>query len=61
MTEQNAKVKAIPDTSEKKTYYIAIPYLESEPRRFINNLTKIIKNKIDVDIVPVHKSFKIGR
>ena len=35
--------------------------MESESRRFINNLTKIIKNKIDVNIVPVYKSFKIGR
>ena len=37
------KKKNIPDNSEKETYYITIPYLESEPRRFINNLTKITK------------------
>ena len=41
--------------------YITIPYLESESRRFINKLAKIIKNKINVNIVPVYKSFKIGR
>ena len=46
---------------KKKNYYITIPHLESESRRFINNLAKIIKNKIDVNIVPVYKSFKIGR
>ena len=60
LTEQDAKEKTIPDTSEKENY-ITIPYLESESRRFINKLAKIIKNKIDVNIVPVYKSFKIGR
>ena len=35
--------------------------MKSESRRFINNLTKIIKNKIDVKIVLLYKSFKIGR
>ena len=54
LTEQDAKGKTIPDTSEKeRKYHITIPYLESESRRFINNLAKIIKSKIDVDIVPV--------
>ena len=38
-----------------------MPYLKSESRRFLNKLAKIIKNKIDVYIVPVYKSFKIGR
>ena len=61
LTEQDAKEKTIPDTSEKENYYITIPYLESESRRFINKLAKIIKNKINVNIVPVYKSFKIGR
>ena len=61
LTEQSAKEKNIPDTSEKENYYITIPYLESESRRFINKLAKIIKNKINVNIVPVYKSFKIGR
>ena len=60
LTEQDAKEKTIPDTSEKENYYIIIPYLESEFRRFINRLAKIIKNKINVNIVPVYKSFKIG-
>ena len=46
---------------KKENYYITIPHLESEFRCFINNLAKIIKNKIDVNIVPVYKSFKIGR
>ena len=59
LTEQDAK-KIIPDISEKESYYITIPYLESESRRFINNLAKTIKNKIDVNIVTVYKSFKIG-
>ena len=36
-------------------------YLESEFRRFTNNLAKLIKNKIDGNIVPVYKSFEIGR
>ena len=53
--------KTIPDTSEKESYYITIPYLESESRRFINNSAKIIKNRIDVNTVPVYKLFKIGR
>ena len=57
LTEQDAKEKTIPNTSEKENYYITILYLESESRRFINKLAKIIKNKVDVDIVP----FKIGR
>ena len=35
--------------------------MESESRHFINTLTKIIKNKINVNIVPVYKSFKINR
>ena len=30
LTEQDAKEKTIPDTSEKENYYITIPYLESE-------------------------------
>ena len=60
LTEQDAKEKTIPDTSEKENYYITIPYLESESRRFINKLAKIIKNKINVNIVSVYKSFKIG-
>ena len=47
--------KAIPDTSEKESYYITISYLESKSRRFINNSAKRIKNKIDVNIVPVQK------
>ena len=34
--------------------------MESESRRFTNNLAKIFKNKINVSIVPVYKSFKIG-
>ena len=61
LTEQDAKEKTIPDTSEKENYYITIPYLESESRCFINNFAKIIKNKINVNIAPVYKSFKIGR
>ena len=61
LREQDAKEKTIPDTTEKENYYITIPYLESESRRFINKLAKIIKNKIKVNIVPVYKSFKIGR
>ena len=61
LTEQDAKEKTIPDTSEKENYYITIPYLENESRRFINKLAKIIKNKINVNVVPVYKSFKIGR
>ena len=44
LTEQDAKEKTIPDTSEKKNHYITIPYLESESRRFINKLAKKIKN-----------------
>ena len=35
--------------------------MESESRRFINKLAKMIKNKINVNIVLVYKSFKIGR
>ena len=61
LTEQDEKEKTISDTSEKENYYITIPYLESESRRFINKLAKIIKKKINVNIVPVYKSFKIGR
>ena len=61
LTEQDAKVKTIPDTSEKENYYITIPYLESESRRFMNKLAKIIINEINVNIAPVFKSFKIGR
>ena len=38
LTEQDTKEKTIPETSEKESYYITIPYLESESRRFINNL-----------------------
>ena len=53
LTEQVAKEKTIPDTSEKENYYITIPYLESESRRFINKLAKTIKNIINVNIVPV--------
>ena len=30
LTEQDAKEKTIPDTSEKENHYITIPYLESE-------------------------------
>ena len=61
MTEQDAKEKTIRDTSEKETNYIAMSYLESESRRFVNSLTTIFKNKIDVNIVPVYESFEIGR
>ena len=61
LIEQIAKEKTIPDTSEKENFYITISFLESESRRFINNLAKIIKNKIDVNNVPVYKSFKISR
>ena len=61
LTEQDAKEKTIPDTFEKETYCFTIPNLESESRRFINNLAKIIKNKIDGNIILVYKSFKIGR
>ena len=61
LTEQDPKEKTIPETSEKESYYITIPYLESESRRFMNNLAKIIKKKFDVNIVPVYKSFKSGR
>ena len=61
LTEQDAREKTIPDTSEKETYYITIPYLKSESRRFINKLAKIIKNKINVNIVPVYISSKICR
>ena len=61
LTEKTAKEKTTPDTFEKKSYYITIPYLESESRRFTSNLAKIIKNKIDANIVPIYKSFKIGR
>ena len=61
LTQQDAKEKTIPDNSKKENCYITIPYLESESKRFINNLIKIIKNKIDVNIAPVYKSFKIGR
>ena len=61
MTEQDANKKTIPDTSEKENYDITIPYLESESRCFINKLAKIIKSIINVNIVPIYKSFKIGR
>ena len=61
LTEQDAKEKTIPDTFEKENYYITIPYLESESRHFINKLAKIMKNNINVNIVPVYKSFKLGR
>ena len=61
LTEQDAKEKTTLDTSKKENYYITIPYLESESRHFINKLAKIIKNKINVNIVLVYKLFKIGR
>ena len=61
LTEKDSKEKNVTDTSETKNYYITISYMESESRCFTNNLAKIIKNKIDVNIVPVYKSFKIGR
>ena len=48
-------------TPKQENCCITILYLESESRRFINKLAKIIKNKINVNIVPVYKSFKIGR
>ena len=45
---------------KKKITTLQLPYLErSESRRFINTLAKLIKNKIDVNIVPVYKSFKL--
>ena len=53
--------KRLSRTPPKEKFPNTIPYLESESRRFIKNLTKIIKNKINVNIVPVYKSFKIGR
>ena len=53
--------KRLSRTPPKEKFPNTILYLESESRRFINNLTKIIKNKINVNIVPVYKSFKIGR
>ena len=61
LTEQDAREKTIPDTSKKENYNITMPYLKSESRRFINKLAKIMKNKININIVPVYKSFKIGR
>ena len=58
LTEQDANKKTIPD---KENNYITTPYLESESRRYINKLAKIIKSIINVNIIPVYKSFKVGR
>ena len=59
LTEQDAKEKTIPDTSEKENYYITIPYLESESRRFINKLAKIIKNKSMLTLYPFTNHLKL--
>ena len=61
LTEKDAKELTIQDASEKESYYITIPYLESESRIFTNSVAKIIKYEIDVNILLVYKSFKIGR
>ena len=61
LTEKDAKGKIISDTSEKESYYITISYLESESWQFTYNLAKIIKNKIEVNIILIDKSFKIDK
>ena len=53
--------KKRPSRTPPKSYEITLPYLESESRRFIHKLAKIIENKIDINVVPVYKSFKICR
>ena len=58
--QQNKLQKTIPDTSEKESYYITKPHLESESLRFINNSAKLIQNKFNVNIALVYKLFKIG-
>ena len=60
LTEQNAR-KDHPGHLRKRKLLHYNTYLESESRRFINNLAKITKTKIDVNIVAVYKSFRIGR
>ena len=60
LTEKDAKKKTVPDTSEKKSYYITIPHLESESRSFIKNLTKIIKNKMILILYPIINHLKLA-
>ena len=59
LTEQEAKEKTIPDTSEKESYYITISHLENESRRFINNLSKIIKINLMLILYPFINHLKL--
>ena len=59
--QNKTQKKKLSQTLSKKKVTTTIPHLKSESQRFINNLAKIIKNKINVNTVPVYKSFKISR
>ena len=48
-------------TSRSSTheYPIVIPYFGKDSRRFVNKFSKIIRNQLNVKIIPIYKSFKV--
>ena len=47
-----------PENTNK--YFITIPYLGKDSRRFVNEFSKIIRENVDVKIIPIYQSFKVS-
>ena len=45
--------------NQSRRFVIAIPYIGKESRRFVSRLVKVVRSRIDVNVLPVYKSFKI--
>ena len=46
-------------SSSTHEYPIVIPYFGKDSRRFVNKFSKIIRNQLNVKIIPIYKSFKV--
>jgi len=44
---------------DKRCYFV-LPYLGLSSQKFVRKLFQIIKKRVDIDLVPVYKTFKIG-
>jgi len=42
-------------------YYLTLPYFGNESRYFSRYLLKIIRSRLNVKVIPIFKSYKIGK
>ena len=51
----------IATTEEVQRIFLRLPYLDQTSKRFFNNIQKLVKQKMNIVILPIYTSCKVGQ